>query len=477
MDGHPLLYEVLKQESAKVSSRLRVIYPEAIRSFMEEQTRRKLVAKRPHRRVKIGDFLYETSSLERDQLRGTLAKVVIAYLQQERPIFLEGLGIVAPKSERSYATKVFSRDFSRHQETRRSATFEKCVALTSYHRQRFANVVDTHELSKSIFECYQQDHHQPWSIATCRQHLLGLIELIKYEVVIAGYSHQLNPLGMLYALHNRQGENLRDWFAGTDIFLQPRFNELVQTHSSLLFQRPIVSTPWEPFMAAYGPPVASFKFNIHQELSDFDCANTNNLRQAAAANNMLSVAVFQQSASNGTGPVLLYCTDGLRHLAQPGGDDNNLPCELTCQVNATDPTMESTALQQWPRRLLTWSWILLQSTQTKVLSPGLALTAPIPLFTTKDCQLDTILIAENKCLLTPQLTETGPFCYRNIIGITRDEARATRLHSYEHLMTLLSHRGFDQITKTTRSSVLSRTVLLSPSLNIERCLEDSFAED
>ena len=185
-----------------------------------------------------------------------------------------------------------------------------------------------------------------------------------------------------------------------------------------------------------------------------------------------------------TGTRVTYCTDGLRDLGirlsanlsanlpanQQQTSNGDRACdrcvwgsEITLQLQL-EPlnrhsrlTLEERELQLYPCRALTVAWTLLRSTVDLRLEPGLAMSAGTSLFKHFDCPLRSIFCTPLSFAHEEQRAEDGNFYYVNLACLTDDEADACRLYGSEYIKKILRYKGFDQITRPVRLSVLHRT--------------------
>ena len=131
------------------------------------------------------------------------------------------------------------------EETHRLIEFEKTNEVVPYHQQRFGKIVETKELSEWIYprlDLKMQLLHDPTEL---KRLIRGFVANLKREVVISGYSNQLNTIGSFFAAHNRQGTSFSDWYAGADIWLKPVWKEYLSVGNHRAFERPELKNAWE----------------------------------------------------------------------------------------------------------------------------------------------------------------------------------------------------------------------------------------
>jgi hypothetical protein len=420
-------------------------------------------------KITIEEYLWETSKKERAALRAELCQAVLHFIGLGLPVYLENFGILIPRIVSKNVTHIFNRDVNLREEKFRTISFEKCDDLTSYNRERFKKVIETKELADKVHPRLPLFININWTVSDTKRFIKGLLLLLRSETVIAGHSQMLEPVGVFYSLHNRQGKKPEDWFAGSDILLRPVFEQIVQVGRSRVFKRPVFKNAWEPLTAAYGNPCSQFKIDLETELQHLGY-DTSQLEDFLDQNQKsINVAVFSKAAGRKENPSgLIYCTDGLRNLAYKDNFKNSKtpqPLIGTEFVFQLDQSPQDKANNQnleiplWPARPLTIAWILLQSSKNGGLPPGIGLSCDTPLIDDTDTILDTILLTEFNPLNSAVLCTQGSYSYLNVVGITAEEAAVAKDHSFEHLNTLLKHKGLDQTTKLSRSSVLAKTKL------------------
>jgi hypothetical protein len=333
--------------------------------------------------------------------------------------------------------------------------FEKSRELTAFHRERFAPILDTRDLAKSVHAALPAEVSVRRSIRSTREALIEFLCAVRDAIIERGYSSALRPIGDFYALHNRQGTSPQDWFAGADIFLVPRSDRCLMAEDAQILPRPVLDNAWELLTAAYGPPIQSFEIDVLAELEQLGFAPTGADQSRFTSERTLRIAVFSDGAPQ---PTLTYATDGARKLGLAHGAA--VGSELTFQLPLGAAQGETrTMVPRWPSRALTLGWLLLVSARSKTVKPGVGINADCPLIPDCDTDLTAIFTTHFQPIRTEQLTVDGGFTFVNIVGITAGEAEVADTCGGAHLTALLTHRGLDQSTKPTRSAVIARTAL------------------
>lgn len=397
---------------------------------------------------------------ETTTLSHALVESITDFLRAGFSVEIDGFGIVSPQTtsaERSYSVE--GSQVRRWEETL-SLSFDKCREVTAFHRERFPRLIDTKDLARATHLELPCDEGLRLNERATRRRIVALFRTLKTEVIERGYSGALAPLGDFYALHNRQGETLNDRFAGSDIFLVPRFTRRIRLSETRRFERPILEHPWEIFEAAYGTPAGKLRIDLGVELRALGYTFSPEEETQFLGEKFIEVGVFVTGERDGK-PLLTYVTSGVRRLAQgKGGGGNELTFQLPVSHDSTTPSQ--TALPEWPTRALTLGWLLVLSSRSRTIPPGVGFSADAPLIPDCDTDLCAVFTTPFHSIRTPQRDTEGEFSFINIVGITTTEAAFARRFGGSHLLNLLEHRSLDQATKPTRSGVIGRSVIEPP---------------
>lgn len=427
---------------------------------------------RPSIRAERGDsmsplesYLRETTPTERSALLRELNVAIVTYLEFNIPVYLDGLGIVIPKISTQEKSHCWHDKLVVRSETLRSVNFEKCYELTTFHREQYPGVIESRELAKRIYPRLPLPMSVEWGEKKARRAIKGLIAAIKEEIVLTGSSGQLGTIGDFFALHNRQGDNPKDWYAGSDIFLDPFYEDVLDLGPSRIGEVPVFPDAWEPLSAMLGEPIATFTVNIRDELFKLGYEAPALIDRTEHGRDQIRLAVYVSDGREpGEGSSLVYCTDGLRETAYKHGHSTG--CEIVFQLPVSSSEVEKLRaaemeVPRWAARPICMGWLLLSTSSAKQLTIGSGLSCGHPICDSAHTELNTVFVTHFGRLSAVQQTETGAFTYQNVIGITDDEARVAKLYSPEHLITLLRYKKLDQLTKRKRSSIVARTNLLS----------------
>ena len=405
-------------------------------------------------RVSYLDYLLETSEEERHLLSSLVESFISTALfdeQQSRPVYLDGLGILFPVSSvrgRSQTTE--DRVFT-FIERCYEVGFEKCYDIDDYARKRHPDLIEIHELTKQVSGALPGFIR--WDEKRTMRYLRGLFQLIKYQVVVEGVSEQFESLGQFLSLHNRQGSNLQSWYAGADIFLRSHLRKGYVSKKRQEFHRPILRNAWEPFESLYGEAEKVFDLRTADQLSELGYDES--LFPERIRSQRLRIAAFRVCDTNSKQESYLYCTDGMRAFGLEEAREQELGTELILQI-----PIESNSVPDWPIHAFTIGWILLNSSRTKNASIGDGMSVGVPIAPQElDTTLNTIFVTQYKPIRSEMLSPDGPFMYKNIVGVTDDEAEVASRYTPDLLLAFLEHRKHDQLTRLKRKSVVANTKL------------------
>lgn len=423
--------------------------------------------KRDRKSVRYEDLTTQDQLLLIQELENT----IVYFIEMGLPLYLEGLGILFPRIEQSRRVKNLKDKFVLYTEESRTIGFEKCYELVALHRERFEGVLETRDISHRVFERGMPFLSQPYTETEVRRFVRGIIDKLRKEVVQAGRSYVLQTIGDFFALHNRQGENFSDWYAGADIFLKTRYQKTIKTEPSKFLTRPVFHDAKEPFMALLGDQIFEYTVDLAAELKSLGY-EINDSEKASLTPQSFTVTVFSSPDPDKSGSQLLtYVTDGLRSIGINKGTDDARGGEFVVQT-IIEPqtsmglksvvTIDVETLPRWPVKIITAGWILLRSSKTGRVKPGAGLAIGAEaLFEGNDSALSTVFATKFLKIAGEQLSPEGAFEYISLIAISDDEAEVASLHTPHLLLTLLEYKKLNQVTKPSRSSLVAKTGLLA----------------
>lgn len=389
------------------------------------------------------------SEQEKHNLSRILADAIIYYIESDIAVYIDNFGLLLPQRKTEDVVRYYNEHALIRSETTYNIIFEKCTDLTSYHRKRFGKIVDIRELSKRVHPRLPLALSIKWDQSTLRLVLSELLKQIKEETVYFGSSNRLQTIGTFYGLHNRQGDNLKDWIAGSDFFLEPTYKQLLKAGPAKMFQPPTFEDAWEPLICAYGDPLATFSIRVREELNKLGYSLPTEQEPT------IQVAAFERTLTDGD-TATLYCTNGLRNSIFKG----NIPSgvEFVFQIRGKQDLDIATQ----PSRAFALGWILLNGSRTGMIVLGVGLNCQSALSEQFGCKLTAIFTTDFAQIRHPANSPQGTFTYINLVGITDTEAALLEKSNASHLLAILKYKNSDQITRLDRSCLIGRSKF-SPS--------------
>lgn len=406
--------------------------------------------------ISTSEFVRETTVAERELLRKELNEAIHLFLLREQNIYLETLGFLFPyqhRTSQSYSLEDSAGCIGIRQETQLRVTFEKCGELVPFLREKYSPLVDLKKIGRRVYTRLPFSLQQKWSEELTARYLRGLVKSIKEGLVVEGRSGQLSSIGHLYALHNRQGKNLSEWFSGADVFLKSLPLDLLAVKGAQTHPLPEVDDPWELLEAACGAPLLCREVDLPTELEalGYSAGDVSALASSAELSSKLELAAFRLEKNGWGEPLYIFSTRGVSPAQQHSTEALTIiPCKTAHQE------LESL----FPYRSAAMVWLLQQS-GASTLKQGAGLSGEASLWPSFSSKLCGILMAESQ--LFPHSFPTssgGSLRFLTVLGLTRDEGEVAERYSSEYLLDLLSCRRLEQITRPQRTSIVQRTGLL-----------------
>ncbi len=392
----------------------------------------------------------------REFFASELTSAISHFIEQGLPVCLEGFGLLLPELHAEQNTYTHGTMAQSCVAQVRSISFEKCFVILPSHRERFPRLIETRQLVDALYPKLSEPLQVEWNARDFRRALRLFIEIVRDEVVTEGHSQVFGALGEFFALHNRQGGNASEWYAGADIFIVPKLRRVLREECRRHFERPILESPWEILEAAFGAPVRTFSIDLASELRELGFAIDELPPDLVGSVNIAEfIDAGEKNSSN-----RIYCTNGARHFGLRAAEGRGYGNEFIVQLPAhsTEGVLDDlfTATMS-PVRLLVGAWLLMLSAKSRTANRGAGISLDLPLFKESDSDLRTVMALPFQRMRSEQLSREGPFYFMNIIGITDDEAEFAAQNSPEILLTLLRRRSLDTVTTPWRPGILART--------------------
>jgi hypothetical protein len=420
-------------------------------------------------------------------LRFELNAALLSFIQAERPVVLEGFGIVSPTRRKTARTHLMGSWGVIREETVQTIVFEKCQDTSCLPADRYPRIVDTRELVQAVYSRLPITLQLRWSERDLRRLIVQFVRGVRDDLTENGFTEQLRALGHFYSIHNRQGNSIADWFAGSDIFIVPRQIRPLSLRSVRQFARPVLESSWELWEAAVGKPVWEGTSSVQRSLLELGFPE-NALEGQLVNPDEFKTALFidANQANEGNenahairGAHAVFVTDGLRSASRTSSHRNKLRHELVLrvplraiiggQIDSGLAQTESTSQlenfslpkdfvpQDWVAQVIAAGVLLAASERANPLRANAALALGRSLTGEKDCKLRSMFLVPCATFQSQQLAVDGPFHFASILGITSDEAKLLAAHGRDHLLAILESRGCANITVPDRPPTLLRT--------------------
>lgn len=385
-----------------------------------------------------------------NKIRIALPAAILEILAQRPAVFLERFGILYNEISPKTRWQLTETSIQKWQISEKTIRFEKCNELTSLQRQEFTDLAELRELCAATRRVADDD--LACSERDLRHQVKAIIQAVRDQVVTNGYSDLLPTLGQFFALHNRQGTSLSEWYAGADIFLDaPR--ELLADRS-LIEESPRITFPsaWDLAQQRYGRPVKIFSVNLKYELEQLGYQIEAFPVQSEPT---IRVAVFKSLHGASDRPIFHYLSDGMRTLAlgeTPVGSE----C-LFQLIGGSDPNDENSLdVPSGTSRVFTLAWILMQGSKNRVLSNVAGMSSDSELFSFRPSKMNSILVSPSEEFPFTYQARDRAFTISNMVSLYEDEAELLT-RGKDLLIQLLHRRQLDKISNPARPSLLARS--------------------
>jgi hypothetical protein len=381
-------------------------------------------------------------------------------------VFLETFGLFTSVPEKKSLIALYKGNTLSRQVRLQNIQFQKCSELTSYIRERNEKIIEEKELCGIVLSKLPLNLQIEWRLEETREFVSGLIQSIKHDTISLGICRLVTSLGDFFSLHNRQGSNLDDWYAGSNIIFRSNCSRESFCEDCRVFERAVLQNTWELMECVYGKALHIFSINICKELKNlgFDL-DLSYFKDGMELEN-IQVAVYANK--NAKQQQLIYCTDGLRNLGmQAGHVGNEFVFQVAYDSDFRDSAKNSASklddilLPSWPKAVLLMGWIMLLNSKTKSVSEGAALSLKTSLCTDiTQSRLSAVICTNYSLAKVELLSNEGPFNLINLLGITNEEYKLSENYAADILITLLKEKRLDQVTKLCRPNLLTKTSFL-----------------
>ncbi len=386
-------------------------------------------------------------TIDASELGAALEAVIVDSLGRGTAVYLESFGIIFPEVNSRTVVETLNTKLCTRIEGQRSAKFEKCYDLIQLHRERFGSILEGRLLFSAIKKHLS---YQGLTDREIHRNLRSYIKNLRDDVINNGYSEALPNVGRFVALHNRQGANFGDWFAGSDIFLQSSYRHTLMSGTPLFSNRPILTHAWDALTSKFGKPIKTYELVLDSALQPFTQAPSTISERALSP----QVAVFAQQEEDVTR--FTFATDGMRLL---GNCKNGLGTEFlfSFEQRLGDWCFLIDDVIEMARRPLSLAWLLAAGSEDDSLKIGTCLECSSKVFPKSSGDITAVLCQPPMICQHVHMTSDRQFRFLQLVGVTGDEAQICERVGYGHLASILEYRGVHEVTKPSRTSIISRT--------------------
>ncbi len=374
-------------------------------------------------------------------------KIIINNIEKLNVLYLENFGFVIPmkKNHLKYYDDVDC--FEMKKEDVLQISFEKCSVLSNYFKDKYKPIEFLDALKFSY--CENDWKKEDISLSKMLEYAKAFVKFLKEQVIING-SSVLMDIGIFYSLHNRQGNDFFDWYAGADIIFVQRYFKTFFTEEICKYKKTIYKDSLDVFKATFGSPIGVIKVNLKKELLilGFDIKDVQSIKDPC-----FDVFVFKDDENIETGnTTLFYVTNFLRKY----GIGTEFVLQLAVKEKFLSSSVEKN-LPKYPLRAFAASWLTLQNPSLRGENTGISVKYNVPIFETSKNFLDGIFITDFEMLSNMQEAQDGKFYYKNILGVTKEEIDCAKKFSVKYVCDLLESKNLHQITRLERRSILDKT--------------------
>ena len=290
-----------------------------------------------------------------------LQNVLLKLIFEDLKVYLDGLGIIFSRPITENINFQENKETTIIIEEKKIIEFEKSYELSSFHFNKFKNIVEPKELALRLLPRLQNAGLPHLSIQELVKELKNFFNELRTEILVSSRSLKLQKIGLFQALKLNMDLNWRDRFALADISLIPNTAKIINSTEKYQFTSPILKNAWEPLSSYYGEPKLVKEFYLSKEIKKLGLAALSNIDE-----DRLKVAVFAVDDQNdSTQETLIYCSENISALCHQL-DKEQIGTEFTFQTSIP----KGSVIPEWPFQPMIIAWILLLGSQRKTISPG-----------------------------------------------------------------------------------------------------------
>lgn len=392
-----------------------------------------------------------------------IGNTIIYFAECGYASFLSRLGIIFPIEKLQQRVSSVNQQFSFIEETTKSLKFEKTDDIYTSHRIQFPQLLETSELSQRVFEKTRSFLSFSATSLDLKKLVKALIDEIKRKVVRDAIVEDFFGLGSLFALHNRQGIEERDWYAGADISLSCTWNKVIQGSPSRFIEAPVLDSAFEISDLILGNPVADIDLNLHKQISSLEF-DTHDLLEIIPTFVKLRSYIKPISPNRYS---VTFVSEGIRTIS------SNLKKELgnefivktvlyhrdQDEAFKLSSEMASSPLP-WVLNLFAGGSLLAALSRNGLVSKASALpVGKEELQLPQKSELSTIVTFPFRTIGYRQESTTGPFYFSHLSLLTDAEASFLVDKRKSLILHFLQQRGYEQTSQPDRPDLTNKTMI------------------
>ncbi len=373
-------------------------------------------------------------------LQGVLLKLIFEDLK----VYLDGLGIIFSRTVVENINYLEQDQTTIILEEKKIIEFEKSYELSSFHFNKFKNIIEPKELALRLLPRLQKAGLGHLTVQDLVKDLKNFFNELRTEILVYGKSNKLYKIGLFQALKLNMDLNWRDRFGLADISMIPNTAKIINSTEKYQFTSPVLKNAWEPLASYYGEPKETKDFYLSKEIKKLGLESLSDVHE-----DRLRVAVFAlEDPNDHNQEILIYCSENISALCHQL-DKEQIGTELTIQTSVP----KGSVIPEWPYQPMIIAWILLLGSNKKSISPGSLINFELETVIGEATNLVGIFTTSLSKLPAYYLSLSGKFRYLNLLGVVKSEATFAETQGTTALLDILTHKEHHQITRLNRRNI------------------------
>ncbi len=377
--------------------------------------------------------------------------------------FLPLFGILFPVEKIQTLTESDKDTFNVKTITYKTIEFEKTDEILTSHKLQFPKLLELRELADSIYERIKKnDLAANLSQNVIKKYIRKFWRNFRNNLVLNGYdsidSIISQTLCRFFCNHNRQGTNEKEWFAGADISILPKWKKIINETYSLSFERPVLVDSTEITNVLFGDILNSFKVNLKNSVLNLGY-ELDSITVVSIPDTIKINSYIKEISTNKR--EVIFCTDGIRQIAI--NLNKKIGNEFIIKVPLYDKdvnVVEQLSLEiasELPYEILTA--ISAGALLASISKSGVCIDASA--LDTSDNSLEgAVSIFDFQLLGQIQKCNDIDFYFKNLVHLKKEESYLIENGKKSVLTHYLKHKGYLQHFSPSRPSVLKQTSVL-----------------